>query len=70
MTTSKIISPEQWAGLRSQCVGASEVAALFNCHPYLTANKLYHIKRGNLKRVEADDKALANFGHMMGACDR
>lgn len=49
--TVTTLSPERIAE-RSTHVGASEVAALFGRHPYLTEFELWHLKAGNLP---ADD---------------
>lgn len=37
---------------RKDFIGASEVAALFGCHPYLTKRELYHLKRGDIPENE------------------
>jgi predicted phage-related endonuclease len=42
---TQIVSDEQF---RATNVGASEVAALFGCSPYLTRFELYHRKKGNI----------------------
>ena len=42
----EITSREAWLELRKQDVTASTIAALFNCHPYTTALRLYAEKRG------------------------
>jgi predicted phage-related endonuclease len=36
------------AKFRAEHVGASEVAALFDCSPYLTCFELWHRKAGNI----------------------
>ena len=40
------------AQFRASVVGASEVAALFDCSPYLTKFELWHRKRGNIATPE------------------
>lgn len=55
----------EWHARRKVCVGASEIATLFGCHPYLTPNHLYHIKRGTKMDERRGDKALRNFGNVM-----
>lgn len=35
---------------RTRYIGASEVSALFDAHPYMTRFQLWHIKAGNIKR--------------------
>ena len=52
-----------WHALRRKTVGGSEVAALFNCSPYLTLNELYHLKRGNLR--DGHDNPFTRFGKRM-----
>jgi len=47
------LSPER-AALRARNVGASEAAALFGLHPYLTKFRLWNLKAG---RIPADDLA-------------
>ena len=41
-----ITSREQWLELRKPDITASTIGALFNCHPYSTALKIYAEKRG------------------------
>lgn len=66
MSKETIQSTEQWHKRRRTCIGASEVAALFGCHTYMTANKLYHLKRGNLIDVPTgDEPAYIEFGNVM-----
>jgi hypothetical protein len=40
------------AQFRASVVGASEVAALFDCSPYLTKFELWHRKKGNIATPE------------------
>jgi predicted phage-related endonuclease len=40
------------AQFRASVVGASEVAALFDCSPYLTRFELFHRKKGNIATPE------------------
>jgi predicted phage-related endonuclease len=42
------ITPQSEAEFRHSVVGASEVAALFDCSPYLTRFELWHRKKGNI----------------------
>ncbi len=53
----EIIDREQWLEWRKQDVTASAVGALFNCHPYVTALRLYAEKRGTEFPFE-DNKVL------------
>lgn len=46
ITTREIIDRDTWLAWRRDYVGASNVGALFNVHPYMTALKLYVEKRG------------------------
>ena len=46
MTVAAKIQGDGDDAFRSQVVGASEVAALFDCHPYLTRFELYHRRKG------------------------
>lgn len=51
---SEVIIPkshEHWLELRSKNINSTEVAALFNCSPYMTYFELWHRKKGQL----ADD---------------
>lgn len=56
---------EHWHDLRGQNIGASEVAALFDESPYLTAFELWHQKAGNLPRVDLDDNERVQAGNHM-----
>lgn len=47
---------------RTRWVGASEVAALFGCHPQLTLYKLWHIKAGNIEADDLDDVERVQAG--------
>ena len=53
----EITSREAWLELRKQDVTASTVGALFNCHPYTTALRLYAEKRGT-EFVHEDNAAM------------
>lgn len=49
MTAYTVTDDAHWRDLRRTHVGSSDVAALFNMHPYgLTRWQLWHIKRGTL----------------------
>ena len=50
-------SRDEWLEWRKQDVTASSIGALFNCHPYTTALRLYAEKRGTDFLVE-DNKAM------------
>jgi len=58
------IAPSADALFRAQHVGGSEVAALFDCSPWLTRFELWHRKAGNIATPEfnaiADDGAPEN----------
>lgn len=47
-----ITSREQWLSLRRSNVGASEVAALFDCSPYTSRYALWQIKAGRIPEPE------------------
>ena len=53
----EITSREAWLELRKQDVTASTIGALFNCHPYTTALRLYAEKRGT-EFVHEDNAAM------------
>ncbi len=50
---------------RTRWVGASEVAALFGCHPQLSLYKLWHIKAGNIEADDLDDVERVQAGQFM-----
>ena len=53
----EITSRDEWLEWRKHDVTASAVGALFNCHPYVTALRLYAEKRGT-EFEHADNKAM------------
>lgn len=48
MNQHRAIPQQNEAEFRASVVGASEVAALFDCSPYLTRFELWHRKKGNI----------------------
>ena len=52
-----ITSREEWLEWRKPDVTASQVGALFNCHPYVTPLRIYAEKRGTEFLVE-DNKVM------------
>lgn len=58
------LSEEQRAR-RSAHVGASEVAALFDLHPFLTRFELWHKKAGNLPEVDLSDNDRVFWGTVL-----
>lgn len=58
---------KHWHELRRKHIGGSEVAALMQCHPRLTAFELYHQKKGNLMDDIGDAFWLAEHGKYMEA---
>lgn len=54
----KIESREQWLKLREPDITASVVGALFSCHPYKTALRLYAEKRGAEFPDQPENKIL------------
>lgn len=57
-TTRTIQSRETWLTWRESNIGASDVAALFGCHPYVTPLQLWAHFRGEAKREAADNAAM------------
>jgi hypothetical protein len=57
-------SREEWLAGRMKTVGASQVPALFGCHPHLTAFELFAEKRGEYKREFAETKIEENSIHL------
>ena len=56
-TTFPIESESQWHALRAQDITSTQVAALFDCNPYLTHFELWHQKRdGIVETVEQTDR--------------
>lgn len=47
---------------RSTHVGASEVAALFECSPYVTRFELWHRRKGNIASPDLSDNERAEWG--------
>jgi predicted phage-related endonuclease len=57
-----ILDNEQWHALRSEHVGGSEVAALFDEHAQLTAFELWHRKKGLLPEPDLSDNDRVFWG--------
>ena len=61
---------------RASVVGASEVAALFDCHPWLTQFELWHRKKGTVATPDFAGDERTYWGTMLepvivqGACER
>lgn len=53
-----IQSRETWLEWRKPNIGASDVAALFGCHPYMTPLKLWAHFRGEAERETQDNAAM------------
>jgi len=53
-----IPSRETWLEWRKSNIGASEVAALFGCHPYITPLQLWGWHRGEIQRPDTDNAAM------------
>lgn len=47
---------------RGKHVGASEVAALFDCSPYVTKFELWHRRKGNISAPDLSDNERAEWG--------
>lgn len=50
---------------RKRYIGASEVAALFDAHPYMTHFQLWHIKAGNLQKPKFADTENSFWGDVL-----
>jgi predicted phage-related endonuclease len=59
-----IENEEHWHSLRLQCVGASEVAALFGCG-YQSHFQLWHEKRGDLGHADYSDNERVVLGRCL-----
>lgn len=57
-TRRRIHSREEWLGWREKNIGASDVAALFGQHPYVTPLKLWAWHRGEAQRDTQDNAAM------------
>lgn len=49
-------SREEWLAIRQSFTGASEIAALLHCHPWLTLTHLWALKAG---RVDPEPESPA-----------
>ncbi len=57
MTAIEVTSDDQWHQLRKQNVGGSEIAALFDCSPWITRFSLWHEKAGKVApNAEENDR--------------
>lgn len=65
-TLTLIDKREAWLKLRERNVNASEIAALFGCHPYTSALRLWAEKTGQLPREHAENMATRR-GHIFEA---
>lgn len=76
MTALRPIHGDGDDAFRSSVVGASEVAALFDCHPWLTHFELWHRKNGTVATPDFAGDERTYWGAMMepviiaGACER
>jgi len=64
VSTVTTLSAEQ-AALRPHHVGGSEVAALFDLHPFLTRFELWHRKKGNLPEDDLSDNDRVFWGTVL-----
>ncbi len=73
---SQIVAGDGDDAFRSSVVGASEVAALFGCHPWLTEFELWHRKAGTISTPDFGDNERAFWGVRLepviidAACER
>lgn len=65
MVSIPILNEQHWHQLRSENVGASEVAALFDLHPQITKFELWHEKKGNIPRADLSDNERIFWGTMI-----
>lgn len=63
MVALKYQNEDEWHAIRRRHVGASEVAALFGEHPYISMYELYHRKRGDLPDIEETQRMF--WGNML-----
>jgi predicted phage-related endonuclease len=54
---------DSWIAMRAGLLGASEIAALFMCHPYLTPLRLWAEKSGRIER-DNEDRPEARRGRI------
>jgi predicted phage-related endonuclease len=59
-----IESREQWLALRKQDVTASRIGALFSCHPYATALRLY-MEQAGLEFPEQNENPVMRRGRLL-----
>lgn len=73
---TSIVAGDGDDAFRSSVVGASEVAALFGCHPWLTEFELWHRKSGAISKPEFGGNERIEWGVRLepvivqAACDR
>lgn len=60
-----ITSPAQWHRLRKEHVGASEVGAVFDVHPFLTRFELWHQKKGTFEEERASENERVFWGQTL-----
>ena len=60
----RIVDRDQWMAERQQDVTASVVGALFNCHPYTSALRLFMEKRG-VALAETNDNSAMRRGRWL-----
>jgi predicted phage-related endonuclease len=62
--TLRPASRDDWLYVRKSTIGASEIAALFGCHPWLTPFKLFAMKTGQHEEERAGIAILENSIHL------
>ena len=62
---SEAIEREQWLAARLTGVGASEAAALFGCHPFLSTFSLWAAKSGLVEPEGRGDLEYVEWGHLL-----
>lgn len=61
----EISDEASWLEKRKHYVTSTEVAALYGENPYMTAFKLYHIKRGNIEQADLFGNNFIRFGKLV-----
>ncbi len=61
---TQIHDRESWLAMRAGFLGASEIAALFMCHPYMTPLQLWAEKSGRIERDDDTDKPQTRRGRL------
>lgn len=63
MTAALDTERATWLAERRTGIGASEVAAVLGCHPYMSAYTLWHLKRGLIE--EPEESEVMEWGKLL-----